>query len=60
MTRNDRVLRRYVGSKAQDLIMHAAVLDRARVVLIRAIRAAHLAGAVAALTIPSGMRTSSR
>ena len=59
MTRSDRALRRYMGSKVQQLIVHAAVLDRVGVIA-GAIRTAHLAGAVTALTIPSGMRTSPR
>jgi hypothetical protein len=60
MTRSDRALRRYMGSKVQQLIVHAAVLDRVGAVIAGATRTAHHAGAVTALTIPSGMRTSPR
>ena len=60
MTRSDRVLRRYMGSKVQQLAMCAAALNQVRVVLIGATRTAHLAEAVAALTIPSRARTISR
>jgi len=60
MTRNDRAPRRYMGSKARQLIVHAAMLDRVRVVLAGAMRTALLARAVTALTIPPGMRASPR